>query len=161
MARQVFIYCTDCTKVVEKYSCEHQFTSSSGRSAAPLAVVFEGPNGEIQVPGKAVDRLPKRLQKLGYTLRTIQDSRQYSDFCKRMDKDAKKKHEAYMEALHSRYEARQREERAEIRAQLQTQFGKDFYEAAVEAAERARYKGNYDAGSHIEGFEYDSRHGGD
>lgn len=159
--RRVYIYCGSCKKVVEKWHCEHQYEQVSGRSAAPIAVVFEGPNGEIQVPGKATDRLPKRLERLGYQIKTIQDSKQYSDFCKRMDKESIKKHEQYMEALHERFEERQKAEREEIRRHLKTQFGRDFYEEAVRASERGRYEGRYDPGSHLEGFEYDNERGRD
>lgn len=156
--RRIYIYCEPCKKVIEKWACEHQFPNSSGRSAAPLTIYYEGPNGEIQIPGKT-GRMPERLRKLGYEEKTIQDSKQYSDFCKRMDGDAKRKHERYMEALHERHEAYQKAEREEIRRHLETQYGRDFYEAAVAESERSKYSGSYNAGSHLEGFEYDSHRG--
>jgi hypothetical protein len=156
--RKTYIYCEPCKKVVEKWDCEHQYTSSSGRSAAPLAVYFEGPNGEIQTPGQYTDRLPKRLEKLGYTLKTIQDSHQYSQVMKRLDKEAQRKYEENRERLQAQYDRQAKEHRAELMDQLTTQFGRDFAREAINESERRRYEqSNYSAGSHIEGYEYDGR----
>jgi len=156
--RRVYIYCKPCEKVVEKWGCDHQYTSSVGRSAAPLAVYFEGPNGEIQTPGQATDRLPKRLEKLGYTIKTIQDSHQYGQVMKRLDKEARAKHEQYQERLQAQFDARQKAQREELRSQLTTQFGRDFAEEAIRESERQRYaQQRYEAGSYIEGYEYDGR----
>lgn len=159
--RRVYIFCKDCSKVVEKWSCDHQLPSSS-RGAAPLAVYFEGPNGEISVPGQPNSPMPKRLQKLGYEVKTIQNSHQYSQVMKHMDKDARRKHEVAMERLHQQHEQRQKAVREELRRRMTTQFGKDFLEMAIREAEKRGYADqNYGAGSHIEAYEYDGRYGRD
>ena len=163
--RSVYISCPKCEyKVVEKYiGCEHEKEKAGiggVRSAAPMATVFIGPNGEVSVPGQRTDRMPKRLEKLGYRVQTIQNSADYSKFCKNMDSVARARYERVNEARQAYFEAKAKEERAELRRVMQTQFGKDYLEAAIAASEGG-YERRFDAGSHIEGFEFDSKHGRD
>jgi hypothetical protein len=160
--KRTYIYCSPCEKVVEKWvGCEHQNPARPGRSAAPLTVFFEGPNGEVQIPGR-VGRMPERLRKLGYQEKVIQDSKQYSDFCKRMDKEAYRKHEEHQERLQAQFDKQQRARREDLMSQLTTQFGRDFAREAMNESERqSREQQRYFAGSHLEGFEYDGKHGRD
>lgn len=157
--RRTYIYCEPCSAVVEKWvGCEHQNPARPGRSAAPLAVVFRGPNGEISVPGQPTDRMPRRLQRLGYTVETVQDSHQYSKLMKEMDGEARRKHEQYQERAQAQFDAQQKARREELMSQLTTQFGRDFAREAIRESERQRYEQQrYDAGSYIEGYEYDGR----
>lgn len=161
--RHVWLFCEEC-KAVKKVSpepeCQHLALTHGGRSAAPIFTYFEGPNGEVNIPGKPGARLPARLAKLGYQERNIQDSHQYSSFCARMDKDARRKFEAKREKEQEVYEARQKELRSDLRSRLKTEMGKEFYRHAIEAADRG-YGQNYSAGSHIEGFEWDNNNGRD
>lgn len=155
--KQVFVYCVKCEKVIQKFveeTCEHYKYRTGGRSAAPIAVYFEGPNGEISVPAKGGDRLPPRLAKLGYTVQTVQDAHGYSKLCKKMDREASEKHARVSEAMDRKYGEYQSQQRAELRSLLKTQAGRDFYDIAVQAAQSG-YGERFDAGSHIEGFEND------
>ncbi len=163
MSRTVYVACKECDfKVVEKYvGCEHQQAKSGYvRSAAPLAKVFVGPDGTVSVPGQPDAPMPARLRKLGYQERVIQDSKQYSTFCKDMDREAIRKHEAVFEARQAQFEARQKAVRADLRAKMESRFGKDFLEEAIRRSEQ-NYGERYNPGSYLEGFEYDSRRGRD
>lgn len=161
MSRTTYISCEQCDfKVVEKYvGCEHQQEKSGfTRSAAPIAKVFIGPDGQVSVPGQADARMPERLRKLGYTERVIQDSAQYSTFCKDMDREAVAKHEQAFEARQRYFEAKSKQERSDLRAQLRTQFGRDFLEEAIRQGDSG-YGERYQPGSHLEGFEYNAERG--
>lgn len=162
--KSIYVYCKECAKVVQKYvpdTCEHVGGKASvGRSAAPLTTYFEGPNGEVSMPAKVDAKMPRRLQCLGYQIRTIQDSHQYSQFCKKMDAEAREKHEAIMEAQHEQFSKQQKARREEAMAQMQTQFGKDFLNEAIRQSEQSSYgRGQYSAGTFLEGFEYDGKRG--
>lgn len=165
MARRLYLWCDTCAKVVyvggdveplkTDTLCVHKSgLARVGRTAAPLTRYFEGPEGQVSVPGRADSPMPKRLKALGYTERTIQDSHQYSAFCRKMDKEAREKHDALVSARDEQFSAKQKEARSELRRQIQTQFGKDYLEAAIAASEKG-YGERYDPGSHLEGFEYD------
>lgn len=156
--RRVYIFCKPCSNVIEKWACEHQLPSSSGRSAAPLATYYEGPNGEISIPGQGSDRLPKRLEKLGYSVKTVQDAHGYSQLMKRLDGDARRKYEAVQEANYEHFEREQKAQREELKRSMTTEFGRDFLKAAIAESQRRGYERNYSPGSYIEGFEYDRGH---
>lgn len=161
MVRHIWLHCKLCNKVVKispEPECEHygKGLPSTGRSAAPLTTYFEGPDGSINIPPKDGARMPARLRKLGYQEKTIQDSRQYSQFCKRMDAEARKKHSRVMEARERMFEERQKQAREDMRATIRSDYGKEFLDAAIRASEEG-YGERYDAGSHIEAFEYDGK----
>lgn len=113
------------------------------------------------MPGKTGARMPERLRKLGYQERSIQDSHQYSAFCRNMDKEARAKHEQAQEAKNAYFEQRQRAERSELESQLKTDFGRAFYREALRKSRESGYSESYTPGSHLEGYEYDSSRGSD
>lgn len=160
--KHVYVWCLECNKLIEKYTaemCEHVGGVRNGRSAAPIFTYFEGPDGSVSVPANEASKMPARLKKLGYEVKHIQDSHQYSQFCKKMDSESKEKHDRVYEAQHAQFEAQQKARREELRSAMRTEFGRDFLEHAIQESEKGAYGRGYDAGSHLEGFEYDGRRG--
>jgi len=117
--------------------CPHGSTTMTSSFTDKPIVVYKDGSGNVQFPGRADEKLPKRLAKLGFE-KVEMTPHEARRFGKQMNSLERIKMEKHLSAMQAAYAHVHKEQREELRVAMRhmSPLGRDLAQAAIERADR-------------------------